>query len=234
MPTILIVEDEPDLAEQLAGTMRDAGYAVDGAHNGEDGQFLGETEPYDAVILDLGLPIIDGVSVLDSFVVNVMNTPVEMVEAEFPIRIRRYELHEESGGAGKYRGGLGIRRDWEMLCEEATVNLRSDRFLHSAPGIGGGLSAKPSSAVLNPDTSSAKPQRSKVSKLLLRKGDVFSVKYGGGGGRGQPFDRPEEAVLEDVWNGYISKETARAVYGVAIENWPPQINESETRRLRGG
>jgi hypothetical protein len=59
---ILIVEDEPDLAEQLAATMRDAGYAVDTAHNGEDGQFLGETEPYDAVILDLGLPIIDGVS----------------------------------------------------------------------------------------------------------------------------------------------------------------------------
>lgn len=178
-------------------------------------------------------PRADGVSVLDSFVVNVMNTPVEMVEAEFPIRIRRYELHEESGGAGKYRGGMGIRRDWEMLCQEATVNLRSDRFLHSAPGINGGSPAKPSQAWLNPDTSDAKPQRSKVAKLLLRKGDVFSVKYGGGGGRGKPHERPVEQVLEDVWNGYIRKETARQVYGVVVEGWPPKVNEIATRRLRG-
>ena len=177
-------------------------------------------------------PRADGVSVLDSFVVNVMNTPVEMVEAEFPIRIRRYQLHEGSGGAGRYRGGMGIRRDWEMLGEEATVNLRSDRFLHSAPGIDCGGPARPSSAALNPDTPNAKPQRSKVSKLLLRKGDVFSVQYGGGGGRGRPHERPVEEVLEDVWNGYISKETARKIYGVALNGWPPKVDEAETRRLR--
>jgi two-component system OmpR family response regulator len=78
---ILIVEDEPDLAEQLAATMRDAGYAVDTAHNGEDGQFLGETEPYDAVILDLGLPIIDGVSVLESWRREGRNMPVLILTA---------------------------------------------------------------------------------------------------------------------------------------------------------
>jgi N-methylhydantoinase B len=178
-------------------------------------------------------PRFDGVSVLDSFVVNVMNTPVEMVEAEFPIRLRRYELHQESGGAGRFRGGMGVRRDWEMLCEEAFVNLRSDRFLHSAPGIDGGLAARPSSACLNPESGHAKPQRSKVSKLLLKKGDVFSVQYGGGGGRGNPFDRPAKDVLEDVWNGYISKETARNVYGVAVAGWPPKLDDDETQRLRG-
>jgi two-component system OmpR family response regulator len=78
---ILVVEDEPDLAEQLAATMRDAGYAVDVAHNGEDGQFLGETEPYDAVILDLGLPIIDGVSVLESWRRESRNMPVLILTA---------------------------------------------------------------------------------------------------------------------------------------------------------
>jgi two-component system OmpR family response regulator len=64
---ILVVEDEPDLAEQLGHTLRETGYAVDIAHDGEEGQFLGETEPYDAVVLDLGLPLIDGVSVLENW-----------------------------------------------------------------------------------------------------------------------------------------------------------------------
>lgn len=62
---VLVVEDEPDLAQQLAGTLRDAGYAVDVAHDGEEGHFLGDTESYDAVVLDLGLPLMDGVSVLE-------------------------------------------------------------------------------------------------------------------------------------------------------------------------
>ena len=62
---VLVVEDEPDLAGQLSGTLRDAGYAVDVARDGEEGHFLGETESYDAVVLDLGLPLIDGVSVLE-------------------------------------------------------------------------------------------------------------------------------------------------------------------------
>ena len=64
---ILVVEDEPDLAEQLSQTLREAGYAVDVAKDGEEGQFLGETEPYDAVVLDLGLTIVDGVTVLESW-----------------------------------------------------------------------------------------------------------------------------------------------------------------------
>src|SRR4029078_8202482 len=62
---ILVVEDDPDLNRQLVSALRDAGYVVDTAKNGEEGHFLGETEPYDAVILDLGLPVLDGVSVLE-------------------------------------------------------------------------------------------------------------------------------------------------------------------------
>lgn len=62
---VLVVEDDPDLAKQLVKALQEAGYAVDCAHDGEEGHFLGDTEPYDAVILDLGLPVIDGLSVLD-------------------------------------------------------------------------------------------------------------------------------------------------------------------------
>ncbi|MFO1122512.1 MAG: response regulator transcription factor [Hyphomicrobiales bacterium] len=64
---ILVVEDDPDLNRQLVSALQDAGYVVDSAANGEDGHFLGDTEPYDTVILDLGLPVLDGVSVLEKW-----------------------------------------------------------------------------------------------------------------------------------------------------------------------
>ena len=64
---LLVVEDDPDLRRQLTTALADAGYAVDAAKDGEEGHFLGDTEPYDAVVLDLGLPIIDGVSVLEKW-----------------------------------------------------------------------------------------------------------------------------------------------------------------------
>ncbi len=64
---ILVIEDDPDLNRQLVAALADAGYVVDKAMDGEEGHFLGDTEPYDAVVLDLGLPIMDGVSVLEKW-----------------------------------------------------------------------------------------------------------------------------------------------------------------------
>jgi two-component system OmpR family response regulator len=78
---VLIVEDDPDLARQLKGALADAGYAVDHAPDGEEGQFLGDTEPYDAIILDLGLPKIDGVSVLERWRKDGIATPVLILTA---------------------------------------------------------------------------------------------------------------------------------------------------------
>ena len=73
---VLVVEDDPDLSRQLAEALKDSGYAVDVADNGEDGHFMGDTEPYDAVILDLGLPIIDGISVLQKWRADGKTFPV--------------------------------------------------------------------------------------------------------------------------------------------------------------
>ena len=78
---ILLVEDDPDLSRQLKMALADAGYAVDHAPDGEEAQFLGETEPYDAVILDLGLPKVDGVSVLERWRREKMATPVLILTA---------------------------------------------------------------------------------------------------------------------------------------------------------
>ncbi len=78
---ILLVEDDPDLTRQLKSALADAGYAVDHAPDGEEGQFLGETEPYDAVVLDLGLPKVDGVSVLERWRRQAMGAPVLILTA---------------------------------------------------------------------------------------------------------------------------------------------------------
>lgn len=78
---ILIVEDDPDLSRQLGEVMKDAGYAVDVAGDGEEGHFLGDTEPYDAVVLDLGLPLIDGVSVLQKWRADGKTFPVIILTA---------------------------------------------------------------------------------------------------------------------------------------------------------
>jgi two-component system OmpR family response regulator len=78
---ILLVEDDPDIARQLKQALADAGYAVDHAPDGEEAQFLGETEPYDAVVLDLGLPKVDGVSVLERWRREGMSSPVLILTA---------------------------------------------------------------------------------------------------------------------------------------------------------
>jgi two-component system OmpR family response regulator len=78
---ILVVEDDPDLNRQLVTALTDAGYVVDSAKDGEEGHYLGETEPYDAVILDLGLPVLDGVSVLEKWRRNEKKMPVLILTA---------------------------------------------------------------------------------------------------------------------------------------------------------
>jgi two-component system OmpR family response regulator len=78
---LLVVEDDPDLNRQLVGALQDAGYVVDKAMDGEEGHYLGETEPYDAVILDLGLPVLDGVSVLEKWRRAGRNMPVLILTA---------------------------------------------------------------------------------------------------------------------------------------------------------
>ncbi len=78
---LLVVEDDPDLNRQLVTSLTDAGYAVDSSHDGEEGHFLGDTEPYDAVILDIGLPTMDGLSVLEQWRRNNRSMPVLILTA---------------------------------------------------------------------------------------------------------------------------------------------------------
>jgi N-methylhydantoinase B len=176
-------------------------------------------------------PNADGVSAMDELVVNVMNTPVEAVETEFPVRVERYELAQDSGGAGTFRGGLGVRRQWRILGDEAVINLRTDRFKFSSPGIFGAKPAHASAACLNPDGAQPRRLTSKVAGLRLKTGDLLSMEFAGGGGWGDPLGRPAERVRQDVVRGYVSREAARDDYGVAFDA-DLSVDAEATARLR--
>jgi N-methylhydantoinase B len=160
-----------------------------------------------------------------------MNTPVEAVETEFPVRVERYELAQDSGGPGTFRGGLGVRRQWRVLGEESVINLRTDRFKFSSPGIFGAKPAHPSAASLKSDDAPARPLTSKVAGLRLKKGDVLSMEFAGGGGWGDPRERAPERVREDVVRGYVSREAARNDYAVALKE-DFSVDAEATVRLR--
>jgi N-methylhydantoinase B len=174
----------------------------------------------------------DGVSAMDELVENVMNTPVEAVESEFPVRVERYELVTDSAGPGKFRGGLGTRRQWRILADECTINLRTDRFKHSSPGVFGAKPARPSRASLNSGTPKERPLTSKVANLRLKKGDLLSWELAGGGGWGNPLDRDPERVRKDVVRGYVSLDAARSDYGVVLDPADTSIDQEATTRLR--
>ncbi len=176
-------------------------------------------------------PDADGVGAMDELVVNVMNTPVEAVETEFPVRVERYGLVQDSGGPGTFRGGLGVGRQWRILGDESVINLRTDRFKFSSPGVFGAKPARPSNAVLNPGAAAERPLTSKVAGLRLNKDDVLSMEFAGGGGWGDPRARASERVREDVVRGYVSLESAHADYGVAFKS-DLSVDTDATAKLR--
>jgi N-methylhydantoinase B len=179
-----------------------------------------------------GRPHEDGVSAQDDLAINVLNTPVESMETEFPIRIDRYALLPDSAGAGKFRGGLGAVRDWRVIADEMVFNLRTDRFKYSQLGVMSAKPAKPSTAVLNPGTVDEKPMFSKVAGLRLKKNEVVSWRLAGGGGWGDPFERDIARVREDVAQGYITAAAAESEYGVVIDAETLAVDEARTAARR--
>ena len=146
---------------------------------------------------------------------NTANAPVEETELNYPVRITRYELVENSDGPGRYRGGLGLRRDYFFPDHEASFTILADRERWGPHGLFGGLPGERAHYVLNPD-SDATELGSKVT-VQLKENDVVSYRTCGGGGYGPPEDRDPSDVLWDVRNGKVSLERARQVYRVAVD-----------------
>ena len=158
------------------------------------------------------------------------NYPVEFLETGYPVRLRAYGVVRDSGGPGRYRGGCGIVREYEILADEAVLAVRIDGIANPPWGIAGGMSGGPGRVSLNPGTSGARDLKPLSDGNRLRRGDVLRIETGGGGGRGHPHDRPPEAVLEDVLGGFVGIEAARRHYGVAITE--RAVDRAGTARLR--
>src|SRR5262245_13949237 len=157
---------------------------------------------------------------MDELVVNVMNTPVEAIETEFPVRVERYELACDSGGPGTFRGGLGVRRQWRILAEESSVNLRMDRFKFSSLGVFGAKPARASKAVLNPGSGAERALTSKVAGVLPRRGARRWGGCAGGWGWGAPRERAAGGGRGDAARGYVPVESPGGDHGVALDCEP--------------
>ena len=143
---------------------------------------------------------------------NAANIPVEAVEATTPVIVERFELIPDSGGAGKHRGGLGIRRDVRILGESIKFTNLSERHRFPPFGLFGGRPGQLGRTVINPGSEESYEIGGKAS-VDLRYGDVVSFQLAGAGGYGDPRERDPEAVRRDVRLGFVSPEVARAVYG---------------------
>ena len=156
----------------------------------------------------------DGFETCSAMIHNPANTPVEMIERMYPVRIERYALREDSGGAGRFRGGMGLERDTRLLEGEGVVTVLGDRMATGPYGLHGGGAGGRTELVVNPGTPGEKRLRSKVTGVPMRAGDVFRMRTTGGGGWGDPRERDRAAVRRDLALGKISAGAARDVYGL--------------------
>jgi N-methylhydantoinase B len=157
----------------------------------------------------------DGASGITVNQSNARIAPAEIIESEFPTRLLRFDLIADSGGAGRYRGGLGLRREYLNL-EDARFSIRSMKHVIPPHGCAGGRDGRTGDIVINPDGASAKRLPTRYADYPLRQGDIFRLDTPGGGGFGDPFEREPERVLANVEDGYVSREAAERDYGVVL------------------
>jgi N-methylhydantoinase B len=133
---------------------------------------------------------------------DLKNYPIEVIESRYPLRVHRYGLREGSGGAGRYRGGLGVVREYELLDDGIEVSLWLERSILPAWGLFGGRDGVPTSGEVDRDGTTTIV--TKVNALKLPRASRVRVMTGGGGGFGPPEERPQEQVEDDLADGYIS------------------------------
>ena len=139
---------------------------------------------------------------------------IEILETEFPIRARLCEALRDSGGAGRYRGGAGCVREYEIL-DDAIFTLRVGGFKSGSWGVEGGQPGALGRCIIDPGSAQERVLPS-LFTTDLSAGAILRVEMAGGSGFGDPKDREPRRVLEDVQNGYVSVDAAQALYGVSI------------------
>ncbi len=133
---------------------------------------------------------------------DLKNYPVEVIETKYPLLIHEYGLRVDSGGRGRYRGGLGIVRTYETLADDVALTLWLERSEHAAWGLFGGHDGEPTHGILTIDGESE--TLLKTPPRVLPKGSTLQVMTGGGGGYGDPSGRDPEAITDDLEDGYYT------------------------------
>jgi N-methylhydantoinase B len=192
---------------------------VTAAHNGANTAiyFLGidpRTQRYYTYLETLGggfgaRAAKDGLDGVQVHVTNTSNLPVEALEHEYPLMVERYELVPDSGGPGKWRGGLGIHRQIKVMATETDYAYNGTRLRTAPWGLCGGKPGGKGALVVHRNESTA-PRR----EGLLRPGESLSVITPGAGGYGDPRERPRELVLRDLQEEKISVQAAKEIYGL--------------------
>ena len=159
----------------------------------------------------------DGLSATAAHCHNVGNTPIEMIERLRPVRVERYALRPDSGGAGAQRGGLGIIRDLRLLEGRTLLATLADRMKFRPYGLAEGGEGAATELILNPETAQERRLPSKCSGVRFQAGDLLSIRTSGGGGNGRSELRDQSAIQRDLDLGYITAPAARRDYGFTLE-----------------
>ena len=158
------------------------------------------------------------------------NTPVEINEAEVPVKILHYGLKQDSGGAGRHRGGTGTTLEFQVSSPDTVVTARNRDRTHFTPwGSRGGDAGKASEFLLNPGTNH-EVNLGNTDVVTVQPGDVIRITSAGAGGWGNALDREPERVLEDVRRGFVSVAKAKEDYGVVITDGA--VDTHATQALR--
>lgn len=168
------------------------------------------------------------------FPANGANTPVEIFESDTPLIMEKRELIVDSGGPGKMKGGLGKREVFRVPDDEyaplppVNLGIQAGRYVYPAEGLFEGSPGKRAQFLINGEPGDP------YGLTQLKPGDVVTIDAPGGGGYGNPLERDPEMILHDVIEGYVSLESARNDYGVAIDPVSLTLNMEETKKLRKG
>jgi N-methylhydantoinase B len=159
------------------------------------------------------------------------NYPAEFLEAIYPVRLRRYAINPDTGGPGRWRGGCGIIREFELLAPEAVISVRVDGIDFPPWGVKGGREGGAGRCVINLGGNDERPVAPVSDGTVLRRGDVVRIETGGGGGYGHPYDREPSRVAADIRGGFVSAASAEADYGVVLRH-DLTVDDAATRRRR--
>jgi N-methylhydantoinase B len=178
-----------------------------------------------------GRPWADGLDGNTSMFANMASFSVEVIEAENPLEVLDYEFVPDTGGAGKYRGGMSQRKTWRMLADEGILQVRADRQTHRPYGLYGGGPGAAGRNLLDPGLPTEQKLHAKLT-MTLRAGQVFRHELPGAGGWGEALTRDLSLVAKDLRDGLVTTEGAARDYGVVAQGDPPEIDPAATETLR--